>query len=187
VAVPIGSSSGADSLSRDGRLLELASSLLGGGGPVACFGITFVVKAAGDDASAALWHQDGYPWESDLGITSAVTLWMALDPVGPDNGGLAVIPGSHSLPAQPLGPGGTAPGGGRSVRSLFGGGIGPAFVDESLAVPLVMGPGDVSAHHPHLIHGSPANTSASVRRALVLRYASGPGSASASCGSASST
>src|SRR5579862_8469200 len=77
-------------------LSGVASSLLGlFGEPVRCFGTTFVVVPPG--GPGALWHQDGYPWSTQLGITSAVTLRVALTP-----GPFLVIPGSHALPAQPL-------------------------------------------------------------------------------------
>ena len=139
-------------------LVELASLLIGG--PVTCFGTTFIVKAPGP-AGIALWHQDGYPWEHSLGINAAVTLWVALDDASVDNGALTVIPGSQVLPAQPLV---------HSGSGLFGAGMDPQLVGGVSPVVLTMAAGDVSAHHPQLIHGSPANTSDSDRRALVLRY-----------------
>ncbi|HET6873222.1 MAG TPA: phytanoyl-CoA dioxygenase family protein, partial [Acidimicrobiales bacterium] len=77
LAVPSGTDAFVDSLVGDGRLTGLAAELLGR--PVACFGCTFVVKEPGSEAAVALWHQDGYPWETSLGIDSAVTLWIALD------------------------------------------------------------------------------------------------------------
>jgi phytanoyl-CoA hydroxylase len=192
LAVPLGSAAFVDSLIGDGRLAGLAAELLGR--PAACFGATFVVKAPGVEGAVALWHQDGYPWESALGIDSAVTLWIALDRMAAANGALVVIPGSHSLPAQPLGDGGRSPGGGGGVPGggrllgdgvpggrgvlgagvegggFFGGGIDPALVDEGRAVVLEMEPGDVSAHHPHLIHGSGVNRSGVPRRAMAVRY-----------------
>jgi ectoine hydroxylase-related dioxygenase (phytanoyl-CoA dioxygenase family) len=171
-----------DTLAGDGRLAGLAAALLGG--PVVCFGRTFVVKAGGG-ADPVLWHQDGHPWQA-RGIINAVTLWVPLDPTGPENGGLAVIPASHRLAAQPLRPGGRVPAGGGGPADgkgegeagaggggrgdVFGGGIDPELVDEGQAVFLEMAPGDVSAHHPRLIHGSGPNWTRSLRRSLVLRY-----------------
>ena len=44
------------------------------------------------------------------------------------------------------------------------------LLDESKGVDLVLKAGDVSVHHPSLIHGSNANTSAKRRCGLTIRY-----------------
>jgi ectoine hydroxylase-related dioxygenase (phytanoyl-CoA dioxygenase family) len=59
------------------------------------------------------------------------------------------------------------------VRSICGAVVDPTLVDESLAVDVVLAPGDVSVHHPNLIHGSGPNATERQRRALALRYRSG--------------
>ncbi len=41
------------------------------------------------------WHQDGQYWP--IRPRATVTVWMALDDVGVDNGCMRVIPGSHQL------------------------------------------------------------------------------------------
>ncbi|HEY3810085.1 MAG TPA: phytanoyl-CoA dioxygenase family protein [Acidimicrobiales bacterium] len=125
------------------------------------FGCTYFVKEPGGHPVG--WHQDGHPWRTQLGITEAVTVWIALDAADVHNGGLRVIPGSHTLAAQPLRP--TPEGNG-----VFGAEIDPALVDDTLARQLRLAPGDVAAHHPNLIHGSLANRSARPRRALAVRY-----------------
>jgi ectoine hydroxylase-related dioxygenase (phytanoyl-CoA dioxygenase family) len=158
VAVPAGTRPDLDSLVAASPLTGLAASLLGCS-EVRCFGCTFMVKAP-LVGPAADWHQDGHPWATGLAITSAVTLWLALDPARPGNGAVQVIPGSHSLAAQPLRPGG----------GMFGSGIDPDLVDQSKVITLEMDPGDVSAHHPCLIHGSGPNRSTQPRRALAIRY-----------------
>jgi len=43
-------------------------------------------------------------------------------------------------------------------------------VDESKVVDLVLHPGDVSIHHPNIVHGSKANNSDTRRCGLTLRY-----------------
>jgi hypothetical protein len=147
-------------LAEDPRLTTIAGVLLDAD-PVP-FGCSYIVKEPGCRL-AALWHQDGHPWRTRLGITAAVTLWVALDPAGEGNGGLRVIPGSHALAAQPLRP---SP----EEASVFGAEIDPGLVDPGLARPLTLASGDVSAHHPNLIHGSLANPSEYPRRALAVRY-----------------
>lgn len=144
----------------DPRLSSIARDILEAE-PVA-FGCTYIVKEP-RHGLAALWHQDGHPWRTRLGVTEAVTLWVALDPADENSGGLRVIPGSHALAAQPLRPS-TGP------ASVFGSEIDPGLVDETRARQLTLNPGDVSAHHPHLIHGSLPNRSEHVRRALAVRY-----------------
>jgi hypothetical protein len=107
------------------------------------FGCTYFVKEP-RRGLPVLWHQDGHPWEIRLGITQAVTLWIALDRADEHTGGLQVIPASHVLAAQPL----------RSHQgqpNVFGSEIDPLLVDETVARPLRLAPGDVSAHHPNLI------------------------------------
>jgi ectoine hydroxylase-related dioxygenase (phytanoyl-CoA dioxygenase family) len=144
----------------DTRLSEIAGCLLGS--EPTCFGCTYLVKEP-RSGLAVLWHQDGYPWRARLGITVAVTLWIALDRADAATGGLQVIPGSHHLDAQPLRPQ-------RSQPNLFGSEISPELVDPTLARALTLAPGDVSAHHPNLIHGSLPNRSGQPRRALAVRY-----------------
>jgi ectoine hydroxylase-related dioxygenase (phytanoyl-CoA dioxygenase family) len=144
----------------DVRLSSIASCLLDAE-PVP-FGSTYFVKEPGT-GRPVLWHQDAYPWQSQLGVVEAVTLWIALDPADEGNGGLQVIPRSHSLAAQPLQPN-------HRGGNVFGAEIDPRLVDATQAHVLVMGEGDVSAHHPRLIHSSPANWSGRCRRALAIRY-----------------
>lgn len=147
----------------DGRLVALAADLLGG--PVEAFGATYLVKPAGTGLPA-LWHQDGGPWQARLGGAAAVTLWIALDASTPANGCLRVVPGSHREPLHPL----------RTrtdVASLFGVAVEVGVVDEAAAVDVVLEAGDVSVHHPNLVHGSGPNRSDGPRRALAIRYRSG--------------
>jgi phytanoyl-CoA hydroxylase len=147
-------------IAADLRLATIAGWLLDAE-PVP-FGCTYIVKEPYRGLPVA-WHQDGYPWRTRLGITEAVTLWVSLDNTGEENGGLRVIPGTHAVSAQPL-----RPHGGQS--SVFGAAIDSGLVDETLARPLTLAPGDLSAHHANLIHGSLPNRSAHLRRALVVRY-----------------
>ena len=44
------------------------------------------------------------------------------------------------------------------------------LVDESKAVDFVLKAGDVSVHHPNIIHGSDANNSPRRRCGLTIRY-----------------
>ena len=90
-----------------------------------------------------------------------VTLWLAVDDSTPENGCLRVIPGSHRLAFQEHTKN-------TDVANVLSSGI--AAVDESRAVDIVLKAGDVSVHHPNLIHGSDANTSDRRRCGLTIRY-----------------
>lgn len=150
----------AQDIAQHPTLLALAGELLDA--DVEVFGATYVVKRAGSPWQVS-WHQDGEPWQRQWGIEHAVTLWLALDPTGPHNGGLRMISGSHRQPLRPL----------QRVDDAFDvfGWASPAsLVDEANAVDLVLEAGDVSAHHPVTVHASGPNPSPHPRRALSLRY-----------------
>lgn len=140
-------------------LVDLATRVLGH--DVEPFGCTYVVKPARTGLPTR-WHQDGHPWEA-RGIDRAVSLGIALDASTRGNGCLLVIPRSHRLAARPLQAVSDPP-------NTFGAEVDPALVDESLAVAVELQPGDVSVHHPNLIHGAEANRSERPRTTLVVRY-----------------
>jgi len=72
-----------------------------------------------------------------------------------------VIPGSHRTEVAETRP--------SRVDSVLGEEI-AVDVDESQAADIVLRPGDVEVHHPNIVHGSNANTSASRRCGLTIRY-----------------
>jgi phytanoyl-CoA hydroxylase len=142
-------------------LLDLAEAMLGP--DLALFATGFIIKPPGNSA-AVLWHQDGSYWP--LEPMEVCTLWAALTPSTPENGCMRVIPGTHRMDLQALQTR-------RDVRNLLESGMDTALVDESRAVDLLLQPGDVSVHHPSIVHGSNANTSADQWRInLVIRVIS---------------
>ncbi len=142
------------------RLLDIVEFFLGSN--LALFSSNYVVKPPHDKAEV-LWHQDGYNWP--LEPIEVVTVWLALDDTTPENGCLRFIPGSHKLPLHPLQP---RP----DIPNIFGGEIDPALVDETLAVDVPLKAGDISVHHPNIIHSSGANRSDKRRAGLSIRYIS---------------
>jgi ectoine hydroxylase-related dioxygenase (phytanoyl-CoA dioxygenase family) len=92
-----------------------------------------------------------------------VTLWLALDDVTPENGCMRVLPRTQHLDLQAMQRR-------TDVANVLSSGIDPSLVDEGKAVDVVLQAGDVSIHHPNLIHGSNANTSSRWRRGLTIRY-----------------
>jgi hypothetical protein len=56
------------------------------------------------------------------------------------------------------------------VKSVLESEVDPSLVDEPKAVDVVLRAGDLSVHHPNVIHGSNANTSPRRRCGLTIRY-----------------
>lgn len=108
------------------------------------------------------WHQD-YSYWTRTGPPAHATAFVALDDVGPENGGLEYVPGSHRwglLPAQDFG---------GELDALD-----RALTDEQRErfrpVPVRLRAGQMAIHHSHLVHGSRGNPSDRPRRAVVLNY-----------------
>ncbi|MGH6697273.1 phytanoyl-CoA dioxygenase family protein [Sphingopyxis sp.] len=142
----------------DPRLLDIAEQYIGP--DIALFASHYISKPAGD-GQPVLWHQDGSYWP--LEPMEVISLWLAIDDSTPENGCLRVIPGSQHLGLQDLERR-------DDVANVLGSGINTSAVDEDAAVDVVLRAGDVSIHHPNVIHGSNANTSAYRRCGLTIRY-----------------
>ena len=143
----------------DPALLDIATAFLGP--DVACFTAHYICKPP-VDGHAVLWHQDGAYW--NLSPMNALTLWVAIDRSGPDNGCLRMIPGSHKHPIWPTRLRDDVP---NMLASSVNAGL-PWSQED--AVEICLEPGDVSIHHPHIIHGSEANRSAHRRCGLDIGY-----------------
>jgi ectoine hydroxylase-related dioxygenase (phytanoyl-CoA dioxygenase family) len=142
----------------DPRLLDVAQQFIGP--DIALFASHYIAKPPGD-GMPVLWHQDGSYWP--LKPMRVVTLWLAFDDARPENGCMRVIPGTQNAKLEEMKPN-------SSVKSVLGSGMDAALVDESKARDVIVEAGDVSIHHPNVIHGSNANTSTSWRRGLTIRY-----------------
>lgn len=143
------------------RLLDLAEAILGP--DLALFATGYIIKPPSAQM-AILWHQDGSYWPLDP--MEVCTLWVALTPSTPENGCMRVIPGTQNLNLQQMQTR-------TDVRNLLNSEIDSRLVDDTRAVDLELQPGDVSIHHPNIIHGSNANTSRDQWRInLVVRVIS---------------
>jgi len=142
----------------DDRLLDVAQQFIGP--DIALFASHYIAKPP-RDGQPVLWHQDGSYWP--LEPMSVVTLWLALDDSDAENGCMRVIPRTHTSTLQEMKPR-------NEVVNVLGSGMDDHFVDESLAQDIILKAGDVSIHHPNIIHGSNANRSARWRRGLTIRY-----------------
>ena len=142
----------------DPRLLDIAELFIGPN--IALFASHYISKPA-YDGKAVLWHQDGSYWP--LAPMDVVSLWVAVDESTPDNGCMRVVPRTQQRELQKT----------RrrdDVDSVFGSGMDVSVVDETAAVEVVLAPGDVSVHHPNVVHGSNANRSPRRRCGLTIRY-----------------
>lgn len=142
----------------DPRLLDLAEAFIGPN--IALFASHYIAKAP-YDGQPVLWHQDGSYWP--LKPMEVVTLWLAFDDSTRENGCLRVLPGTQDVQLQKMQSR-------TEVTNVLNSAIADEFVDESSAVDVVLAAGDVSIHHPNVIHGSDANTSPRWRRGLTIRY-----------------
>ena len=155
----------------DPRLLDLAASVvpfLESGAPMALFSSHYFCKLP-RTGMPVLWHQDGSYWP--LRPMNVVTLWVAVDRSWRGNGCLKVVRGSHRGSLRELQDAKDADESGR--RNVLGSATHTdADIDEEDVVLLELEPGDVSIHHPNIVHASDANTSADRRCGLTVRYIS---------------
>ncbi len=142
----------------DDRLLDIAQQFIGP--DIALFASHYICKPP-HDGQPVLWHQDGSYWPLDP--MEVVTLWLAVTESTPENGCLRVIPRTQSMDLQAMKDRPERP-------NVLGSGMDESLVDESQAVDLILEPGDVSVHHPNIVHGSNANESPKWRRGLTIRY-----------------
>ncbi|MGH3756796.1 phytanoyl-CoA dioxygenase family protein [Actinophytocola sp.] len=141
----------------DDRLVDIAELFVGPN--VALFASHYISKPP-YSGQPVLWHQDSAFWP--LEPMEVVTLWLAVDHSTPENGCVRLIPGSHTMAVAAMRTN-------TEVDNVLGKEI-AVDVDESTAVDMVLAPGDVEVHHPNIVHGSRANTSAHRRCGLTIRY-----------------
>jgi phytanoyl-CoA hydroxylase len=142
----------------DPRLLDIAEQFIGPN--IALFASHYIAKPP-FDGQPVLWHQDGAFWP--LEPMEVITLWLAADDTSPENGCMQVIPGTQHLELQQLQER-------KDVDNVLGSSMENSQIDESRAIDIILKAGDVSIHHPNVIHGSNANTSSHWRRGLTIRY-----------------
>lgn len=115
------------------------------------------------DGVSFAWHQDASNrrygtelWNDVDGRGSYVQMGLAVDPMGPDNGGLAFVRGSHRL--------------GFVADPLTGALPGPPPDPETVVAP-ELAPGDLAVFGPFAVHGSEPNASDRSRRLFLQGYA----------------
>merc|ERR1712126_312409 len=120
------------------------------------------------------WHQDtfthhvGFQWTPELTQYGPhpVTLWVALDEVTNNSGGMQMVPGRH--------------------RELIGGVVPEPVILDAAAhgsfVEYDLHPGQAGLHHPLTPHRSMPNTTCQTRRAFLIRLVPWTRSLEEQCG-----
>ncbi len=112
-----------------------------------------------DSAAFVSWHQDAHYMA--LEPDNFVTAWLALTPSTVENGCVSVLPGTHTTRSTHTDT--------FADNNILTRGQQVLGVDETTAVHLELEPGQMSLHHPWLIHGSQPNRSATRRVGIAMQ------------------
>ncbi|MBL4885995.1 MAG: phytanoyl-CoA dioxygenase family protein [Planctomycetaceae bacterium] len=146
-------------LLNDQRIIDCVADLLGEN--VIGWGSHFFCKMP-HDGKAVAWHQDSSYWP--LSPSKALTVWLAIDDVDMENGGMKFIAGSQNYGHMTY----------RESSAEEHNVLNQTIDDPEQYGKLVENPlraGQISIHSDLLLHGSDANDSDRRRCALTLRYA----------------
>jgi len=136
-----------DELVHDAGILDAVEDLIGP--DILVYGTVLFIKEPQDPGFVS-WHQDATYMGIDPFI--GVTAWIALSPATVESGCMRMVPGSHTDAIQPH----TDTFGADNILTR---GQTIENVDETSAVDVVLAPGQLSFHHPQIIHGSRPNRS----------------------------
>ena len=143
-------------LTLDPRVVDPAESLVGP--DISLSSTVLFIKEPGS-SSFVSWHQDAF--YLGLGPDNFVTAWIALSASARRSGCVSVIPGTHGARAEHSDTFGE--------DNILTRGQTIADIDEATAVDLVLRPGQMSLHHPWLVHGSQPNQTQSRRVGVALQ------------------
>ena len=111
---------------------------------------------------ATPWHEDSSYWNGRISTMAGIcTVWLAMDRATPENGSMAVIPGTHANGFSEYKPVDAS-------ANIFSSEI--VDVDENKAVYFELEPNEASLHEGRIIHGAKANTSEFRRAGYTMRY-----------------
>jgi phytanoyl-CoA hydroxylase len=146
------------------RLTDVARRFLGP--DLACFTAHYICKPP-RDGLPVLWHQDGAYWK--LAPMEALTVWLAVDRSHRGNGCLEMIPGSHRVAiAPPV----LRAGADNMLSSEVDAGLVDEWAERAGIEHVELDPGDLSIHHPNILHRSQPNRSNERRCGLDIGYIS---------------
>jgi len=134
-------------LAMNDRMVAMVSRLVGN--DISLTSTVLFIKESGTQAFVS-WHQDA----TYMGLEpdNFVTAWLALTPSTERSGCVAVVPGTHRRGQQDHQDT-------FEEDNILTRGQEVEEVDETNVVNLVLEPGQMSLHHPWLVHGSRANES----------------------------
>lgn len=142
----------------DARIVDRIESLLGP--DLYCIGSSIIDKPVGSDDYVA-WHQDATFW--GLSEAEGATAWFALSPATAESGCMQAVPGTHTRQLEHLDTG--------DARNMLGAREQVREdVDPRQATTMALQTGQMSLHHPQVVHGSRPNTSGDRRLGFVMRY-----------------
>lgn len=107
------------------------------------------------------WHQDAYYW--GLSAPRLVSAWVALTDSNIANGCVRVVTGTHDRQVLPHAPISSENNTRLSLEVAV-------EVDEQQATDVVLQAGQMSLHHPYIIHGSNPNQSEQKRIGFAIRF-----------------
>jgi non-heme Fe2+,alpha-ketoglutarate-dependent halogenase len=108
-----------------------------------------------------LWHQDAYYW--GLSAPRLISAWVALTDSNVANGCLRVITGTHDHAVLPHAESSKEKNTRLSLEVAVA-------VDETQATNVVLESGEMSLHHPYIIHGSNPNQTDEKRIGFAIRF-----------------
>lgn len=136
-----------DRIAHDPRILDAVEALIGP--DILVGGTTLFIKEPETEGFIS-WHQDAR--YMGLEPHNWVTAWLAVNDVDESNGCMRMMPGTHTSPlvehVDTFG-----------ENNMLTRGQTVPDVDESKSVPVIMKAGQLSLHHPRIVHGSGQNTS----------------------------
>jgi ectoine hydroxylase-related dioxygenase (phytanoyl-CoA dioxygenase family) len=136
-------------------ILDVVEKILG---PDPLIEGTLILCKHANDPSLVMWHQDfKYAVDDDA---ATVSVWVALTDSTSGNGCMRVIPGSHKAGILP-----------HSDRVIEHNMLTYSTeVDESYSTDIELKAGEMSIHHPGIVHGSLPNRSDDKRIGFVIRF-----------------
>ena len=146
-----------DRIAHDQRILDAVEDVIGPDILVA--GTTLFIKEP-ETTGFISWHQDA----RYIGLEPHdwVTAWLAISDVNEENGCMRMVPGTHTAPlvhhVDTFG-----------EDNMLTRGQTVPDVDENMAVTVPLAPGQMSLHHPRVIHGSGPNRSPERRIGFALQ------------------
>ena len=141
-----------DRAMRHPKIVQIADQLIGPG--IRSRGTKLNMKSAGF-GSPVEWHQDWafYPHTND----DVLAVGIAIDELNEENGGLLVVPGSHTGPIHD-----------HHENGYFVGAVTDTEIDPADSVRIDVPAGGITIHHVRTLHGSAPNRSGSPRRLMLI-------------------